>query len=109
MVSDPRTWTTLAYFILMMPLGTAYFTIAVTGVSTGLGLTVAPFFRLWEWLGDPDWMGEIQLGPSWLENPVGYAACGILGVLLLTGMMHLARGVGRMHARMAKSLLVTPA
>jgi uncharacterized membrane protein len=108
MVSDARTWSTLAYFILMMPLGTAYFTIAVTGVSTGLGLAAAPFFKLWEWLADPAWMGEVQLGARWLENPVGYLACGILGVLLLTGMMHLARGVGRMHAGIAKALLVTP-
>ncbi len=112
MLSDARTWTTLAYFILMMPLGTAYFTIAVTGVSTGLGLAAAPFIRLAAWLGDSDWLGQIHLGPPWLErwleNPVGYVACGVLGVLLLTGMMYLARSLVRLHARMAKALLVTP-
>jgi hypothetical protein len=53
-------------------------------------------------------MGDVQLGARWLDNPVGYLACGVLGVLLLTGMMHLARGVGRMHAGIAKALLVTP-
>jgi len=108
MLSDSRTWTTLAYFILMLPLGILYFTIAVTGVSTGLGLAAAPFIALADWLGGPEWAGHIHLGVAWLENPLGYVLCGIVGVLLLTGVMHLVRGVGRMHARMAKALLVTP-
>jgi hypothetical protein len=92
----------------MLPLGVLYFTIAVTGVSTGLGLVAAPFLALADWLSDPEWLGPIELGPAWLENPVGYVLCGIVGVLLLTGVMHLVRGVGRLHARMAKMLLVTP-
>jgi hypothetical protein len=108
MLSDSRTWSTLAYVILMLPLGVRYFTIAVTGVSTGLGLVAAPFLALADWLSDPEWLGPIELGPAWLENPVGYVLCGIVGVLLLTGVMHLVRGVGRLHARMAKMLLVTP-
>lgn len=108
MLSDSRTWTTLAYFILMLPLGILYFTIAVTGVSTGLGLAAAPFVALADWLGGAEWASHVELGPAWLENPVGYVLCGIVGVLLLTGVMHLVRGVGRMHARMAKALLVTP-
>lgn len=108
MLNDSRTWTTLAYFILMLPLGVLYFTIAVTGVSTGLGLAAAPFIALVDWLGGPDWTGHVELGVAWLQNPVGYVLCGVVGVLLLTGVMHLVRGVGRLHARMAKALLVTP-
>jgi hypothetical protein len=50
-----------------------------------------------------------KLGPEWLDNPLGYIVCGILGVLILTLLMHLARGIGRLHARAAKALLVTPA
>jgi uncharacterized membrane protein len=108
MLSDARTWTTLAYFILMMPLGILYFTIAVTGVSTGLGLAAAPFFGLAEWLGDPEWLGPVEIHPRWLDNPVGYVLVGALGVVLLTGVMYLVRGTGRLHARMAKALLVIP-
>jgi uncharacterized membrane protein len=108
MLSDSRTWTTLAYFILMLPLGVLYFTIAVTGVSTGLGLAAVPFVALADWLDGAEWVGRVELGPAWLENPVGYVLSGVVGVLLLTGVMHLVRGVGRMHARMAKALLVTP-
>jgi hypothetical protein len=33
---------------------------------------------------------------------------GALGVVLLTGVMYLVRGTGRLHARMAKALLVIP-
>jgi uncharacterized membrane protein len=108
MLSDSRTWSTLAYFVLMLPLGVLYFTIAVTGVCTGLGLAAAPFLALADWVSDPVWLGPIELGPAWLENPAGYALCGIVGILLLTGVMHLVRGVGRLHARLAKMLLVTP-
>jgi uncharacterized membrane protein len=108
MLNDSRTWTTLAYFILMLPLGVLYFTLAVTGVSTGLGLAAAPLIALLDWLGGPEWTGQVELGVAWLQNPVGYVLCGIVGVLLLTGVMHLVRGVGRVHARMAKALLVTP-
>jgi uncharacterized membrane protein len=107
MLKDARTWTTLAYFILMLPLGILYFTIAVTGVTTGLGFAAAPFFALWDWLTEGQ-VSHVELGFRWLENPVGYAVCGLFGVLLLTGVLHLARGVGRLHGRMAKALLVTP-
>jgi hypothetical protein len=37
MLKDARTWTTLAYFILMLPLGTLYFMVAVVGLSVGIG------------------------------------------------------------------------
>jgi Putative sensor len=93
--------------MLMLPLGTLYFTIAVTGVSTGLGLAAAPFVAVVDWLTDAD-IGHVELGVRWLENPIGYALCGLFGVLFLTGVLHLARGVARLHARMAKALLVTP-
>src|SRR5665213_2556395 len=37
MLKDARTWTTIAYLLLMLPLGIAYFVIAVVGLSVGLG------------------------------------------------------------------------
>jgi hypothetical protein len=33
----------------------------------------------------------------------------LAGVVLLTLLMHLARGIGRLHAMYAKALLVSPA
>ena len=112
MLRDPRTWTTLGYFVLMLPLGTAYFSIAVVGLAFGAALLLGP---LWEGLRAlgvalPD--GGVQFGahePAWLQildTPAGWIAMCIAGVLLLTLLMHLARAVGRLHAKLAKALLV---
>lgn len=111
MLKDQRTWTTLLYFLLMLPVGIVYFTVAVTGFCIGLALTAAPFLRIAAYFGAfPDL--EVHDAPgmfAWLTTPVGYVVCGVMGLLILTLVMHLARGVGRVHGRMAKALLVTHA
>src|ERR1700729_2416718 len=40
MLKDGRTWSTLVYFLLMLPIGILYFVIAVAGLSVSLSLTV---------------------------------------------------------------------
>src|SRR6185312_6021911 len=42
MFTDPRTWSTLLYMVLMLPLGIVYFTTAVTGITLSLACMVAP-------------------------------------------------------------------
>ena len=42
MFTDGRTWLTLLYFVLMLPLGVIYFTLAVTLLSLSLSLIWAP-------------------------------------------------------------------
>lgn len=107
MLKDARTWTTLLYFFLMLPLGILYFALAISGLSLGLSLVAVPIVELVHWIGGtPDWVGHVNLEPNWLESPIGYVVCAVLGVVILTALMHLARGVGRLHARMAKVLLV---
>jgi hypothetical protein len=44
----------------------------------------------------------VFFGPSPIMAPLAL----ILGVLLLTGVMHLVRGIGRGHGTLAKHLLV---
>jgi uncharacterized membrane protein len=115
MLSDARTWTTLLYFVLMLPLGILYFVIATVGLSIGVNLALAPFAVLGETLGwiDADARGiPFAIGPhvmrltghSWIGSLFMFAA----GVIVLTLLMHLARGIGRGHARLAKALLVEP-
>ena len=53
MLKDVRTWTTLLYLLLMLPLGIIYFTIAVTGLSIGLRLALSPLVVL---AGDFGWI-----------------------------------------------------
>jgi len=109
MLVDRRTWTTMFYFLLMLPLGILYFTIAITGVSVSLGLIVGSIASLFMEAGIGT--GGISLddgiyfGPSPLMAPLTI----LLGVLLLTGWMHLVRGIGRAHGNLAKHLLVARA
>ncbi|MGH8286753.1 MAG: sensor domain-containing protein [Steroidobacteraceae bacterium] len=111
MLKDVRTWTTLAYFVLMMPLGIAYFVIAITGLSLGVSFIVGPFIEAAGALGwihvdgglDVDGMPMV----GWVDSPVGLVLMFFAGILILTLLMHVARGIGRLHARMAKALLVT--
>jgi uncharacterized membrane protein len=109
MLKDRRTWTTLAYFILMLPLGIVYFVVAVVGLSVSLALIFAPLVELasrFSWFGMPD---DLHSSPAWLDSPWAMPIWVLVGVLLLTVLMHLARGVGRLHAMYAKALLVAPA
>lgn len=109
MLKDPRTWSTLAYFLLMMPLGILYFTLAVTLLSIGVSFAALPFFKLWDAVTGHDYfVRHVNLGVDFLDNWVGYVILGILGVLVITALMHLARGIGHVHGRVAKALLVTP-
>jgi len=107
MLKDARTWTTLGYFLLMLPLGICYFVIATVGLSLGLGLIAAPFIRLLAWFGAFGWTVHFDSDSAWADNPLSFVVCGLLGIIVLTVLMHLARGIGRLHARVAKALLVT--
>src|SRR2546430_17184770 len=46
MLADGRTWTTLLYLLIMLPLGIIYFAVAVTGVAVGFRLALAPLVVL---------------------------------------------------------------
>jgi hypothetical protein len=95
--------------ILMLPLGIVYFVIAVVGLSVSLAFIFAPLGELanrYGWFAQP---GDVHLSPLWLETFWGVPLMMLAGILLLTLLMHLARGVGRLHAMYAKALLVAPA
>jgi hypothetical protein len=56
-----------------------------------------------------DWgVDNWGIQPAWLGSPFGLLLLLVAGVLILTLLMHVAQGVGRIHVRFAKSLLVTP-
>ena len=100
--SDYRSWTTLLYMVIMMPLGVIYFTVAVVLLSLSLSLVAAPILQLF--LGHPViWFGP--WGGFWIELwmwPFFVA----IGAILFLGTLHLARWIGRGHGLMAKTLLV---
>ena len=101
MLTDVRTWSTMLYMLLMLPLGVAYFTFAVTTLSLSLGLLLAPLGYLF----DSDiayfyWNGPVVLGGADLF------LFPLVGFLLLTVAMHVYRGVGRLQGHIAHGLLV---
>jgi uncharacterized membrane protein len=114
MLKDVRTWTTLLYLLLMLPLGIIYFTVTVTFLAIGLRWTLAPVVylaRRLDWLPLGAEFDFIRIDQHTFGSPhtfIGALLCMVLGVLLLTVLMHVARGVARGHARLAKALLVEP-
>ena len=113
MLRDARTWTTLLYFVLMLPLGILYFVIATIGLSLGLNLALAPLRMLGVdigWFDDGHGGPHLALGPVHLipHSWIGSLFMLALGMIMLTALMHLARGIVRGHARLAKALLVEP-
>jgi len=117
MFTDPRTWSAMLYMLLMLPLGITYFTLIVTLMTTAIACVFAPIL-----LGfgafDGLWLDHYPIGPWWMVNnhevssTLGwwqYPVVFLFGVVLLFGTLHLARGIGRMHAVLAKHLLVKSA
>ncbi len=104
MFTDVQTWGTMLYFIVMLPLGTVYFTLATVGLSLSLALIALPFGY---WFG----FGEHIMfnGFDFLDpySPWLWPLSILAGVLLLFATLHLARFIGRVHGRIAKQLLVS--
>ncbi|GAC1456849.1 MAG: sensor domain-containing protein [Steroidobacteraceae bacterium] len=112
MLRESRTWTTILYLLLMLPLGVIYCTVAVTGLGMGAAFVLAPFTFLGERLG---WFGSgwgVHFGSGYFLDDHQVATSLVLfvvGIIVLTLLMHLARAVARVHTRLAKVLLVEPA
>jgi uncharacterized membrane protein len=115
MLMDARTWTTLAYLMLMLPVGVVYFTTAVLALALSGTLIFAPLAaiaRHYHWFGAQSWgdvlvnVNDWSFSPTWLGTLWVTPILVVFGVLLLTVFMHVARGIGRLHAHFAKSLLV---
>ena len=104
MLVDRRTWTTILYMLLMLPLGICYFVAAVAGVAVSVGAIVAPAIAALHSTGYID--GDVQFNGTvltWLDA-LPYT---VLGVLTLTAFMHLARFVGGLHGNLARALLLS--
>ena len=115
MFIDPRTWSTMLYFLAMLPLGIAYFTLVVTLTAISLAFVAAPlavwFFGAdagisvdgWQILTINDDIVSTSLYPWSL--PLLF----VCGILLMFATLHLARGIGKVHGLFAKHLLVKSA
>jgi hypothetical protein len=103
-VRDGATWRALVYFILLLPIGIAEFTVVVSLWATALGMLFLPVY--YRWLPDGaykfwDWDRPAYVVDSTVEA-LPFAA---LGLLVLAVALVVTRWLGAAHARFARALL----
>ena len=103
--TDVRTWSSLFYMLLMLPLGVTYFVVAVVGLALSLGTVGGAIYGLIT--GE----SHIQIdGAPYLEHILhtapGLVVLAIFGTLLFFIVLHIARAIGWVHDKIAEGLLV---
>jgi uncharacterized membrane protein len=98
---EKRVWLSMVYMVLLLPLGLVYFTVFFTLVSLSLTFVVAPVIAAIFHLPIIHWGDASYYAPAWL-----IILLALTGVALVTGTMHLARFIGRVHGTLAKVMLV---
>jgi uncharacterized membrane protein len=104
MFVDPRTWSTLLYMVLKLPLGIIYFTFAIIGLSLSLTLAVSPITKATLDIGIMN-INHVAYAPPLWALPLTLP----LGVALLCLTLHMARGIGQLQGQLAKHFLVKTA
>jgi hypothetical protein len=103
MFTDPRTWGTMLYFLLMMPLGTIYFTLAVVGLTLSGAFIATPILAAFGYGDDVMVWTDVSL----IDARWAVVVLPVVGVVLLFATLHLARFIGHLHGKLAKQLLVS--
>jgi uncharacterized membrane protein len=104
-LSDLRTWTSLLYLLLMLPLGIVYFVLGIVGLSVSLGIAGSSIYSL------ATNQSHVQIPDvPWLEH-LFHTAPGLIlltavGLVLFFLVLHMARIVGWLHGKIAEGLLV---
>lgn len=103
---DSRTWSSMFYMLLMLPLGVAYFVVAVTGLAVSLGISAGSIYSLITndashiHIDDVPWLEHL------LHTAPGLILFALFGLLMFFFVLHVARGIGWLHGRIAELLLV---
>ncbi len=104
-LTDVRTWSSLLYMLLMLPLGIVYFVLAVVGIAVPFALIGGSMVSL------ISGHSHVQITDvPWLDH-LFHTAPGLLlmiaiGGLLIFLVLHMAKGIGWFHGRLAELLLV---
>jgi len=100
-LSTGSSWSAFLYLVIMLPLGTLYFTVFTVLLSVSLFMIFDPVLELvfkiplWD-LPQPWWT------PVWLMPVIVIA-----GFCLFLGMLHLAKLTGKLQGRLARTMLVS--
>jgi len=100
--TDRTTWSGILYLVLQLPIGIIYFTTMVVLLSVSIATMFSPIVHIiWDF-------PIVQTGdftyylPTWLLPLMT-----LVGFLLLTITMHVAKFIGKIHGKYAKALLVS--
>ncbi len=99
--STGSTWSSFIYLILMLPLGVLYFTVFITLTAVSLSLIADPILELVLKVPVMD-IPEAWWTPVWLMPFVVLA-----GVVLFLSTLHLAKATGKLHGKLARTMLVS--
>ena len=103
-LTDVRTWSSIFYLLLMLPLGIIYFVLAVVGLALSLGLTASALISLVT--NHVHMQFDIPFMDHLAHTAPGLLLFAVIGVLLFFVVLHLAKGIGWFHGRIAELLLV---
>ena len=100
-LSDPQNWRDLGWALLLMPVGIAGFTIAVTAIATVLGLIFAPVWTwpLWHDANPPD-LGLFHVHDIWTS-----LVATVVGIAAIPLGLALVRGAAAASGALAHALL----
>ena len=99
---DKHSWLAILYLLLQLPLGIVYFTITVTIFIFSLSGFAIPILQ-----------GVFNIPVGNIDGTIYYLPTQalplvvLLGILLWTGYMHLAKFIGQLHGKYAKAMLVS--
>lgn len=101
LLTDGMTWKIFGYMMMMLPLGILYFTIAIVLLSFSLWGILRPIL---EYGFDLPYMminTTAYYSPHWFM-PIAI----ITGFLLLIVTLHTVKGLGRIHGKIARAMLI---
>lgn len=102
---DVRTWSSLFYLVLMLPLGIVYSVCAIVGLTFSVGFAGTALWGLVTnqshfAVSNVPWLNHL------LHTAPGLVLMMVIGSLLFVALLHLARAVGWLHGRIAETLLI---
>jgi hypothetical protein len=102
-LKDGATWKDMTYFLLLLPIGVAEFTLMVTLWSASLWLLFLPI--TYNWVSKPDWHPVVWDHPLRVDSTWEALPWAAVGALLLVVTAAITKALGTVHARYARAML----
>jgi hypothetical protein len=102
-LTDGKTYTSMAYMFLELPLGIIYFTLIITFLAVSVSFTFSPLLWILNdegiiYLSGDDWFWNDDFGNTIFLS--------LVGIVLFFGTLHLANLLAKVEQFLCKNLLV---